>query len=181
VVSYSIKRLAPDVRLVHAELATLGRCSTALPFKMHKVMKILLLLRSPPLITTFLRNVVGLGTFGTFSGAAGNEFHLRRLENRARSAGYGHHSRAAGPHRIGTPSPSHGAAVKHHSHDRYPMRVFGISVLHYLCQPSVRSRSLADDHSQHAHRTIPCSAEEDGLVHTIKLAAGTLLVASSAS
>ncbi len=34
------------------------------------------------LITAFLRNVIGLGTFGTFSPAVGDERHLRRIGNR---------------------------------------------------------------------------------------------------
>jgi hypothetical protein len=40
---------------------------TRLPVPMHTVMQILLLLPFAALITSFMRNVVGLGTFGTFA------------------------------------------------------------------------------------------------------------------
>jgi hypothetical protein len=40
---------------------------TRLPVPMHTVMKILLLLPFAALITSFIRNVIGLGTFGTFA------------------------------------------------------------------------------------------------------------------
>lgn len=70
-VTFSIKRLPPDTRLAQAEkhhpLQILNL--TRLPLKMHKVMKILLLLPFAALITTIIRNVVGVGTFGTFSPA----------------------------------------------------------------------------------------------------------------
>ncbi|MCC7475638.1 MAG: hypothetical protein IT425_09595 [Pirellulales bacterium] len=71
VIHYSIKRLPPDPRLAQAEIShplqilNLRR----LPLEMHKVMKILLLLPFAALITTVLRNVIGIGTFGTFSPA----------------------------------------------------------------------------------------------------------------
>jgi hypothetical protein len=68
---YSIKRLRPDAKILEAgtphpiQILDLRR----LPVAMHTVMKILLLLPFAALITAFMRNVVGLGTFGTFSPA----------------------------------------------------------------------------------------------------------------
>ena len=70
-INYSIKRLPPDPLILQAEqqdplqILNLRR----LPLAMHMVMKILLLLPFAALITTFLRNVVGITTFGTFSPA----------------------------------------------------------------------------------------------------------------
>lgn len=68
---YSIKRLPPDARLAQAEMQHPFQILnlTRLPLKMHKVMKILLLLPFAALITTIIRNVIGVGTFGTFSPA----------------------------------------------------------------------------------------------------------------
>jgi 7 transmembrane helices usually fused to an inactive transglutaminase/Transglutaminase-like superfamily len=69
IANFSIKRLPSDPRLTEAELQhplqilNLRR----LPLEMHTVMKILLLLPLAALITAILRNVVGLATFGTFS------------------------------------------------------------------------------------------------------------------
>jgi hypothetical protein len=68
---YSISRLDPAAPLLLTQsphpLQILDL--TRLPVAMHKVMTILLLLPFAALITSFLRNVVGLGTFGTFSPA----------------------------------------------------------------------------------------------------------------
>ena len=61
---------------------------TRLPVPMHTVMKILLLLPFAALITTFLRNVVGLRHVRhVLAGAVGDELHLRRLENRPGDSG----------------------------------------------------------------------------------------------
>jgi hypothetical protein len=68
---YSIAALPSDPRVAKAEtphplqILNLER----LPVPMHTVLKILLLLPLAALITTFMRNVIGLGTFGTFSPA----------------------------------------------------------------------------------------------------------------
>jgi hypothetical protein len=68
---YSIKRLPPDPRVVQAELndplqiLNLRR----MPLGVHTVLTILLLLPFAALITTIMRNVVGMETFGTFSPA----------------------------------------------------------------------------------------------------------------
>jgi hypothetical protein len=70
-ISYSIKRLPPDPRITQAELQDPLQILKLrrLPIGMHRVLTILLLLPFAALITAFLRNVVGLGTFGTFSPA----------------------------------------------------------------------------------------------------------------
>ena len=71
VTTYAITRLEPDPRILRAEtrhpyqILNLKR----MPVPMHRVMKILLLLPFAALITAFLRNVVGVQTFGTFSPA----------------------------------------------------------------------------------------------------------------
>jgi hypothetical protein len=68
---YSISALPPDPRVAKAEtphplqILNLER----LPVPMHTVLKILLLLPLAALITAVMRNVIGLGTFGTFSPA----------------------------------------------------------------------------------------------------------------
>jgi hypothetical protein len=69
--TYSIKRLPPDPRVTQAELQDPLQILNLrrLPVAMHTVMKILLLMPFAALITAFLRNVVGLCTFGTFSPA----------------------------------------------------------------------------------------------------------------
>jgi hypothetical protein len=68
---YSIRRLPTDPRISHAEerhpfqIFNLER----LPFPMHNVMSLLLLLPFGALITAVMRNVVGIQTFGTFAPA----------------------------------------------------------------------------------------------------------------
>ena len=68
---YTIRRLDLDSRILRAEMRhplqilSLKR----LPVPMHKVMSILLLLPFGALITAFIRNVVGIQTFGTFAPA----------------------------------------------------------------------------------------------------------------
>jgi hypothetical protein len=70
-VQYLIKRLPPDPRITQAELQDPLQILNLrrLPIGMHRVMTILLLLPFAALITTLMRNVVGIGTFGTFSPA----------------------------------------------------------------------------------------------------------------
>jgi hypothetical protein len=70
-VKFAIRRLPPDPRIIQAEMQDPLQILNLrrLPLAMHTVLKILLLLPFAALITTFLRNVIGLGTFGTFSPA----------------------------------------------------------------------------------------------------------------
>ena len=84
---------------------------TRLPVPMHTVMKILLLLPFAALITAFMRNVIGLGTFGTFSPALlAMSFIYADLKPAWRSCdrGYG---RPGGPRVLGEAAAADGAAA----------------------------------------------------------------------
>jgi transglutaminase-like putative cysteine protease len=67
--SFSIRRLSPDELVMQGEVRRITQIFDLkrLPVPMHTVMMILLLLPFAALITAFMRNVVGLGTFGTFA------------------------------------------------------------------------------------------------------------------
>jgi hypothetical protein len=69
--SYAIVRLPPDPRILRVDERHPLRILdlTRLPVSMHDVLKILLLLPFAAFITTVVRNVIGIGTFGTFSPA----------------------------------------------------------------------------------------------------------------
>jgi hypothetical protein len=68
---YSIERIGPPDSVLRSEVPRPMQILdlTRLPVPMHKVMKILLLLPFGALITSLIRNVVGIRTFGTFSPA----------------------------------------------------------------------------------------------------------------
>jgi len=68
---YSIERIGPPESVLRAEIARPVQVFdlTRLPVPMHDVMKILLLLPFGALITSLIRNVVGIQTFGTFAPA----------------------------------------------------------------------------------------------------------------
>jgi transglutaminase-like putative cysteine protease len=180
-ISYSIKRLAPDVRLIHAELRHPAQVFSLqrLPFKMHKVMKILLLLPFAALITTFLRNVVGLGTFGTFSPAllAMSFIYADWKTGLAIlviviSVGLLARTALERLRLLTVPRLSIILTIV------ILCVVFGISVLHYLV-PTISAEVILLPMiilSMLIER-FHVSAEEDGIAHTVQLAAGTLLVA----
>jgi 7 transmembrane helices usually fused to an inactive transglutaminase/Transglutaminase-like superfamily len=180
-ISYSIKRLAPDPRLVHAELRHPTQVFNLqrLPFKMHKVMKILLLLPFAALITTFLRNVVGLGTFGTFSPAllAMSFIYADWKTGLAIlviviTVGLLARTALERLRLLTVPRLSIILTIV------ILCVVFGISVLHYLV-PAISAEVVLLPMiilSMLIER-FHVSAEEDGLMHTIQLAAGTLVVA----
>src|SRR4051812_1136489 len=180
-ISYSIKRMAPDVRLIHAELRHPTQMFNLqrLPFKMHKVMKILLLLPFAALITTFLRNVIGLGTFGTFSPAllAMSFIYADWKTGLAVlviviTVGLLARSALERLRLLTVPRLSIILTIV------ILCVVFGISVLHYLV-PAISAEVVLLPMiilSMLIER-FHVSAEEDGLVHTIQLAAGTLVVA----
>jgi uncharacterized protein with transglutaminase domain/transglutaminase superfamily protein len=180
-INCSIKRLQPDARLVHAELPhpTQVLNLQRLPFKMHKVMTILLLLPFAALITTFLRNVVGLGTFGTFSPAllamsfiyadwrTGLAVLVMVMIVGLVARGALERLRLLTVPRLSIILTVVILCV-----------VFGISLLHYwmpaisaevVLLPMVILTMLIE--------RFHVSAEEDGVMHTVQLAAGTLLVA----
>jgi hypothetical protein len=180
-INFSIKRLQPDARLIHAELPHPAHVLNLqrLPFKMHKVMTILLLLPFAALITTFLRNVVGLGTFGTFSPAllamsfiyadwkTGLAVLVMVMIVGLLARGALERLRLLTVPRLSIILTVVILCV-----------VFGISFLHYLLpaisaeivlMPMVILTMLIE--------RFHVSAEEDGIMHTVQLAAGTLLVA----
>ena len=68
---YSITRMRPDPRILTDEIKRPSQILdlTRLPVPMHNVMSLLLLLPFGALITAFVRNVVGVQTFGTFAPA----------------------------------------------------------------------------------------------------------------
>jgi transglutaminase-like putative cysteine protease len=180
-VRYSIKRLPPDHRLVQAELPHPSQVLNLqrLPFNMHKVMTILLLLPFAALITAFMRNVVGLGTFGTFSPALlAMSFIYADWKTGLTivvmviTVGLLARSAVERLRLLTVPRLSIILTIVILS------VVFGISVLHYLMPaisaevvllPMVILTTLIE--------RFHVSAEEDGIVHTVQLAAGTLLVA----
>jgi hypothetical protein len=153
---------------------------TRLPVPMHEVLKILLLMPFAALITACLRNVVGLGTFGTFSPAllamsfiysnlatglaillivvAGGLIGRRLLER----------LRLLMVPRLSIILTMVILCV-----------VFGVSILHFVLGPKISAEVvllpmvILTMLIERFHVT----AEEDGIVYTIKLAAGTLLVA----
>jgi hypothetical protein len=69
--TFSIVRLPPNERLLRVDEQHPLRILdlTRLPFPMHDVLSILLLLPFGALITAFIRNVIGIQTFGTFAPA----------------------------------------------------------------------------------------------------------------
>jgi hypothetical protein len=67
--AFSIRRESPNPLVMRSEIRRVTQIFdlTRLPVPMHTVMQLLLLLPFAALITAFMRNVVGLGTFGTFA------------------------------------------------------------------------------------------------------------------
>jgi hypothetical protein len=177
---YSIKRLPPDTRLMEAEIRRPSQILNLrrLPFEMHTVMKILLLLPFAALITAFVRNVVGVATFGTFSPALlAMSFIYANLETGLAiliivvtvglfGRGFLERLRLLTVPRLSIILTVVILGV-----------VFGVSILHYeyptlgtevVLLPMVILTNLIE--------RFHVSTEEDGLVYTIKLALGTLLV-----
>jgi hypothetical protein len=181
-IGYSIKRLQPDARLIHAELRHPAQVLNLqrLPFKMHKVMKILLLLPFAALITTFMRNVIGMGTFGTFSPAllAMSFIYADWKTGLAIvviviTVGLLARSALEKLRLLTVPRLSIILTIV------ILCVVFGISILHYL-MPAISAEVvlLPMIILTMLIERFHVSAEEDGLVHTVQLAAGTLLVAT---
>jgi hypothetical protein len=180
-VSFSIRAQEPSERILTSEIQHPLQIFdlTRLPVPMHEVMKILLLLPFAALITAFVRNVIGMGTFGTFSPALlamsfifadlktglailviivavglFGRFFLERL-------------RLLTVPRLSIILTLVVLCV-----------VFGLSLLHYILPaisaqvvllPMVILTMLIE--------RFHVSMEEDGLVYTVQLAAGTLIVA----
>ncbi len=180
-IGYSIKRLPPDPLVTQAELQDPLQILNLrrLPVKMHVVMKILLLLPFAALITTFLRNVIGVGTFGTFSPAllAMSFIYADWKTGLAIvllvfTVGLIGRWALEGLRLLTVPRLSIILTLVILS------VVFGISALHFW-MPSMRAEVvllpmiILTNLIERFH----VSADEDGMLHTLKLAAGTLTVA----
>lgn len=152
---------------------------TRLPVPMHAVMKILLLLPFAALITTLLRNVVGLATFGTFSPALlAMSFIYADLKTGLAilaiviAVGLVGRTLLEKLRLLMVPRLSIILTMV------ILCVVFGISTLHYLLPtisaevvllPMIILTMLIE--------RFHVSAEEDGMAFTLRLAAGTLFVA----
>ena len=66
---YSITRLGPPEQVLKSDTPRPSQILdlTRLPVEMHEVISLLLLLQIGALVTSFLRNVIGMATFGTFA------------------------------------------------------------------------------------------------------------------
>ena len=116
---------SPTQRCCRAKCGTRCRFSnlTRLPVPMHTVMKILLLLPFAALITAFLRNVIGLGTFGTFSPALlAMSFIYADLKTGLAILVIVDCRRPGRPHVPGAAATADGAAAEHHPDDGHPVR-----------------------------------------------------------
>ena len=146
---------------------------------MHKVMKILLLLPFAALITAVLRNVIGLGTFGTFSPALlAMSFIFADLTTGL--------AILAIVICVGLFGRTFLEKLRLLMVPRLSIIltmvilcvVFGISILYHMVdQPNLEFVLLPMVIMTMLIERFHVSAEEDGLMFTIKLAAGTLLVA----
>jgi transglutaminase-like putative cysteine protease len=180
-VTYAIRRLDPDPSVLTGDvphpiqIVDLKR----LPVPMHTVMKILLLLPFAALITAILRNVVGLQTFGTFSPALlAMSFIYADLKTGlailaiAVAVGLVGRSLLERLRLLMVPRLSIILTMV------ILCVVFGVSILHYLL-PSLSAEVvllpmvIMTMLIERFHVT----AEEDGMVYTLQLAAGTLFVA----
>ena len=147
---------------------------------MHKVMRVLLLLPFGALITTIIRNVVGIGTFGTFSPAL-----------LAMSFIYANWQTGVAILLIvilaGTVSRTFLERLRLLAVPRLSIIltivilcvVFGMSILYYLLPEIVTDAVLLPMVIlTMLIERFYVTTEEDGLVYTVQLAAGTLMVAS---
>jgi hypothetical protein len=180
--TYSVVRVEPPLSVLRAgqrhpvQILDLER----LPFPMHKVMSILLLLPFGALITAIVRNVVGIGTFGTFSPALlAMSFIYANWETGVAIliivmlAGVSSRTFLERLRLLAVPRLSIILTVV------ILCVVFGVSILHYILPeistdavllPMVILTMLIE--------RFYVTTEEDGLVYTVQLAAGTLLVAA---
>jgi 7 transmembrane helices usually fused to an inactive transglutaminase/Transglutaminase-like superfamily len=181
VAKFAIHRLEPDVSVLQGDVPHPIQILNLLrlPVPMHTVMKILLLLPFAALITAILRNVVGLKTFGTFSPALlAMSFIFADLTTGL--------AILAIVVAVGLVGRTFLEKLRLLMVPRLSIIltmvilcvVFGLSVLHYLLPsksaevvllPMVIMTMLIE--------RFHVSAEEDGLMFTLQLAVGTLLVA----
>ncbi len=180
-ITFSIRRLGSSSDLLLGEVRHPIQILnlTRLPVPMHKVMKILLLLPFAALITTILRNVVGLGTFGTFSPALlAMSFIFADLKTGLAilaivvSVGLVGRTLLERLRLLMVPRLSIILTMV------ILCVVFGISILYYMLeQPNLEFVLLPMVIMTMLIERFHVSAEEDGLMFTVQLAAGTLLVA----
>lgn len=179
--TFSIRVMGRDSSILQGEVRNPVQILnlTRLPVPMHKVMKILLLLPFAALITTVLRNVIGLGTFGTFSPALlAMSFIFADLKTGLAilaiviSVGLVGRTFLEKLRLLMVPRLSIILTLV------ILCVVFGISILYYMLeQPNLEFVLLPMVIMTMLIERFHVSAEEDGMMFTIKLAAGTLLVA----
>jgi transglutaminase-like putative cysteine protease len=179
---YSIVRVEPPLAVLQTgqrhpiQIFDLSR----LPVPMHKVLCVLLLLPFGALITTIIRNVVGIGTFGTFSPAllAMSFIYANWQTGVVILVIVG---------LVGVFSRSFLERLRLLAVPRLSIIltlvilcvVFGLSILYYLLPEVVTDSVLLPMVIlTMLIERFYVTTEEDGLMYTIQLAAGTLLVAS---
>ncbi|MGD9632682.1 MAG: 7TM domain-containing protein [Pirellulales bacterium] len=178
---YSIARVEPPVSVLRSgqrhpiQILDLSR----LPVPMHKVLRVLLLLPFGALLTTIVRNVVGIGTFGTFSPAllamsfiyanwqTGVAIFLIVIMAGVVSRTYLERLRLLAVPRLSIILTIVILCV-----------VFGMSILYYLLPEIVTDAVLLPMVIlTMLIERFYVTTEEDGLPYTLQLAAGTLMVA----
>jgi hypothetical protein len=179
---YSIVRVEPPLAVLRSgqrhpiQVLDLSR----LPIPMHQVLRVLLLLPFGALITTIIRNVVGIGTFGTFSPAllamsfiyanwqTGVAILIIVIMAGVVSRSYLERLRLLAVPRLSIMLTIVILCV-----------VFGMSILYYLLPEVVTDAVLLPMVIlTMLIERFYVTTEEDGMMYTVKLAAGTLLVAS---
>jgi hypothetical protein len=180
--NYSIVRVEPPVNVLRSgqrhpiQIFDLSR----LPVPMHKVLRVLLLLPFGALITVIVRNVVGIGTFGTFSPAllamsfiyanwqTGVAIFLIVIMAGVVSRSFLERLRLLAVPRLSIILTVVILCV-----------VFGMSILYYLLPEVVTDAVLLPMVIlTMLIERFYVTTEEDGLVYTMQLAAGTLMVAA---
>ncbi len=179
---YSIVRVEPPVSVLRSgqrhpiQILDLSR----LPIPMHKVLRVLLLLPFGALITVIVRNVVGIGTFGTFSPALlAMSFIYANWQTGVAIllivgiAGVFSRSFLERLRLLAVPRLSIILTIV------ILCVVFGMSILYYLLPEIVTDAVLLPMVIlTMLIERFYVTTEEDGLMYTVKLAAGTLMVAS---
>lgn len=179
---YAIVRIEPPSAVLRSgqrhpiQILDLSR----LPIPMHKVLRVLLLLPFGALITTIIRNVVGIGTFGTFSPAL-----------LAMSFIYANWQTGVAILLIvvmaGTVSRTYLERLRLLAVPRLSIIltivimcvVFGMSILYYLLPEVVTDAVLLPMVIlTMLIERFYVTTEEDGMMYTLQLAAGTLMVAA---
>ncbi len=179
---YSIVRTEPPVSVLRTgqrhpvQILDLSR----LPIPMHTVLRVLLLLPFGALITVIIRNVVGIGTFGTFSPALlAMSFIYANWETGVAillivvMAGVVSRSFLERLRLLAVPRLSIILTIV------ILCVVFGMSILYYLLPEVVTDAVLLPMVIlTMLIERFYVTTEEDGLMYTVQLAAGTLLVAA---